>query len=122
MIEIDLIWLSALRAAGRRPATLAIYDYALGQLKAWRGDDDLAAVSRFEALAFARHLNETYKPSGVDSRLKALKAFYNWGLVEELVSENPFRRITVTIPNDPRPTASEDEIEAMLARGATSRC
>ena len=120
-IPVDEIWLSALRAAGRRPKTLEIYNYALGQLKVWRGDDDLATMSRFEALAFAKHLNETFKPSGVDSRLKAIKAFYNWAITEELITENPFRRITVTIPDDPRPPASDYQIEAMLTSAKRSR-
>ena len=83
--------------------------------------DDLTTVSRFEALAFSRHLTETYTPCGVDSRLKAIKALYNWAFAEELVTENPFRRITVTIPDDPRPTASDEQIEAMLRSARRNR-
>ena len=46
------LWLSALKAAGRSPATLASYRNAVGELNDWRaeagGDTDLTTVSKFE--------------------------------------------------------------------------
>jgi len=103
--------------AGRKSATLSIYRYAVKQLLEWRqGDPDLTTVTRVEALAFVRHLTDTYKPSGVLCRVKALRAFYSWAVAEELAPANPFVRITISVPEDPRPTASEAEIEAMIAR------
>lgn len=121
-VTVDELWLSTLRASGRSPKTLEIYQYALTQLSTWRGDDGITTVSRIEALNFVQHLNATYKPSGVVSRLKAIKAFFNWAIVEELVpGPSPFARITVTIPEDPQPTASSDQVEAMLAKARKSR-
>jgi integrase len=114
-VPADALWLATLRAAGRRPKTLEGYIYSLGQCQRWRGDDDLTTLSRFEALSYAKHLTDTYKPTGVASRLKALKAFYNWLMREELATENPFRGVTVKIPDDPRPTADAAQIERMLA-------
>jgi integrase len=115
------MWLTALRAAGRSPKTLFIYDYAVGQLDDWRGDADLTTVSRFEALRFVQALTDQFKPSGVASRVKALRAFYNWCVAEELAATNPFARVTVTVPADPRPTANAGQIEAMLANAKRGR-
>ena len=119
--QVEEIWLSALRAAGRKPATLSIYRYSVEQLLEWRqGDTDLTTVTRVEALAFVRHLTDTFKPSGVLCRVKALRAFYSWAVAEEMATTNPFTRITISVPEDPQPTASEDQIEAMLARAKRS--
>ena len=49
------MWLSALRAAGRSPATLANYRHAVDKLTAWRGDRDVTTLSKFEALRFVQH-------------------------------------------------------------------
>ena len=44
------MWLSALRAAGRSPHTLANYTHAVRKLREWRGDGDVTTLSKFEAL------------------------------------------------------------------------
>ena len=54
------MWLSALRAAGRSPATLANYRHAVEKLGAWRGDGDVTTLSKFEAMRFVQHLSDTY--------------------------------------------------------------
>jgi len=115
-------YLATLRAMGRRPSTLEQYRYVLQQLSDWRNvntSSDIADLTRIEALAFTRHLTDTYKPGGVASRLKALRGFYSWCVREEIRSDNPFRGLTINVPDDPQPTATEDEITAMLdhARG-----
>ena len=44
--EVEKIWLSALRAAGRKPATLSIYRYSVEQLLEWRqGDPDVGTLN-----------------------------------------------------------------------------
>ena len=111
------LWLASLRAAGRSPKTTEGYAYATDQLKEWRGDGrgDLTTVTRIEALAFVRHLTDTYQPGGVHSRVKRLRALWGWMVAEELVTENVFARVRVTVPPKEQPALADDTLDAMLA-------
>lgn len=106
-------YLATLRAMGRRPATLAHYEYVLNHLTSWRGQD-ITDLTRLEARSYLRTLTDTYAPGGVASRLKALRSFYSWCVREELATENPFRGLTVKVPDEAQPTATEEQIDAML--------
>jgi integrase len=53
--------------------------------------------------------------------VKTLRAFFSWCIAEELVTANPFARITISVPADPRPTASQGEIDKMLAHAKGNR-
>jgi integrase len=119
--QADEMWLSALRAAGRSPHTFANYGHAVAKFKAWRGDDDITTASRFEALRFVQHLSDQYQPGGVANRVRSLRTCFSWLLAEEMVESNPFSRIEVTIPDKDQPTATDDEVRAMLSRAKGSR-
>lgn len=58
------MWLSALKAAGRSPTTLAGYRHAVDKFAAWRGESDVTTLSKFEAL----------------------RALFTWLVAEEFVS------------------------------------
>ena len=109
------MWLSALRAAGRSPATLASYRHAVDKLRAWR-PGDLTTLSRFEAIRFVQHLSDNYAPGGVASRVRSLRAFFGWLVNEEFVAANPFARIRISVPVEAKLTATEEDIDRMLAR------
>jgi integrase len=109
------VWLASLKAAGRRPTTLSNYRYAVEGLSNWRGDNDLTAVSKFEALRYTAYLNETYMPGGVRNRLKALRNFYSWAVREEMAEANPFIGIVVRMQDETQPIAEEEAITKMLA-------
>lgn len=119
------LWLSALRAGGRSPATLASYRHAVEKLRTWRkavaGDNDLMTLTKFEALRFVQHLQDQYQPGGVSNRVRSLRAMYNWLLAEEMVESNPFARVKISVPQEAKTTATEEEIEAMLARAKGNR-
>jgi len=63
------MWLSALRAAGRSPATMATDGHAVDKLAAWRGDPDV--TTKFEEPRFAQYLSDTYTPGGVANRVRS---------------------------------------------------
>jgi site-specific recombinase XerD len=108
-ITVESVWLSALRAQGRSPKTLVTYEHAVRQLREWRqADPDLSTLTRLEALAFVRHLGERFQSGGVATRVRSLRAMYSWLLSEELVTSNPFARITVSVPREANPTASAE--------------
>lgn len=114
--SVSEMWLSALRAAGRSPATLANYRHAVDKLAAWRGDPDVTTLSKFEALRFVQHLQDRYAPGGVSNRVRSLSALYGWLVREEIIEVSPFRNVKISVPAEAHTTATRDEIEAMLAR------
>ncbi len=117
------LWLASLRAMGRSSKTTDIYGYATGQLHEWRASRDtgLETLTKLEALAFTNHLLERYEPGGVQTRIKALRAFYNFLVAEEMATLNPFARVQVTVPDEDQPVVSEEQITAMLASAKKSR-
>jgi integrase/recombinase XerC len=113
------IWLAALAAQGRSPKTIESYSAAVGKLRQWRettpaAGQGLDSLTRIEALAFARHLNDTYTPGGAAVRLRALRAGWSWMLEEDLVPTNVFARMRISVPEKAQQTASPEEIDAML--------
>ena len=116
------MWLSALAASGRSQRTLEIYGYAVRQLRAWRSaDTPIEDVTRIEAMAFVRHLTDTYQPVGVRTRIKALRAMYNWLVAEEVATVNPFARVTITVPDEAQPILSDELLDRILASAKRSR-
>ena len=79
------------RALGRSPKTVALYEYSVRRIIAWRGDPDLLTLSRFEALSYVRMLNASFKPNGVHSRVKSIRACFSWCVAEEFPTVNPVR-------------------------------
>lgn len=118
--RIEDLWLAALRASGRSPRTLETYRAAMDTFLAWRHDPEMATVTRADAYAYLSHLTEHYKPAGVALRIRALRAMYSWAGREEIHSSNPFVRLGITVPSEARTTASEAQIEEMLARAKGS--
>jgi integrase/recombinase XerD len=121
ILTTDEIWLAALRAAGRSPATIASYRHAIGCLQQWRGTTELDDVTRAEAYGFVQWLGDNYKSGGVAIRVRSLRAYYGWLVKEELIDKNPFTGITVSVPAEAKLTPSEDQIDAMLAKAKGHR-
>jgi Phage integrase family/Phage integrase, N-terminal SAM-like domain len=121
ILTTDEIWLAALRAAGRSPATIASYRHAIGCLQQWRGTTELDDVTRSEAYRFVQWLGDNYKPGGVAIRVRSLRAYYGWLVKEELIDRSPFKGITISVPAEAKLTPSEDEIDAMLAKAKGHR-
>ena len=119
------IWLSALGAQGRSPATIKSYRRAIGQLRAWRdcstAISDLTTLTRLEAMTFVKYMGEHHNPGGVALCVRSLRAGWSWMLAEGLVSENVFARMRISVPDEPQTTATVAEIKAMLASARRSR-
>ena len=120
-LDLSELWLSSCRAAGRRPATIRTYEQALGALREWRTDQNLETLTKLEARAFVRWMLERWTPGGAAFRLRSIKPFYTWLVAEEEIEATPFKGIHVAVPEKVQTTATELEIEAMLARAKGKR-
>ena len=108
------LWLSTLKAAGRSPKTLESYLSAVNKLRSWRADQNLETLTKLEARAFVKALAEQYTPGGVQIRVRALRAFYNWLILDEIVTANPFANLKLSIPKEAHVTADDEQVDAML--------
>jgi integrase len=120
--DTDVVtYLACQRAAGRRDATIAQARTVLRQWHEHLGGPVVEAT-RADAYAYLDHLQDVgAKPGGIASRLRVLRAFYGWCEREEIISRNPFKGITVKVPDEVRPTPDEAAIEAMLASARGNR-
>ena len=119
--DVAEMWLSALRAAGRSKNTLSNYRHAVDKLAAFRGHRDVTTLTKFEALRFVQHLQDTYTPGGVANRVRSLKALYGWLVNEELIEASPLRNVKITVTHEAHTTASDDDVDKMLARAKTNK-
>jgi integrase len=113
-------WLAVVRAGGRSPKTLLQYSYALCELEA-AVNKPLAEVTRAEAVATIEAWRFRWKPGGVALRLRVLRAFYNHLVAEEVIIRSPFPTISIKVQDQPRPTATDADVDAMLAKARTAR-
>ena len=114
------VWLSALQAQGRSPGTIASHRHAVGRLRRWADTEDLATITRLQAMAFARFLGEGHKPGGVAIVIRSLRAGWSWMVAEGLVESNVFARMRITVPEEVQSTATDEQIAAMLRSAARS--
>lgn len=110
-------WLVVWKATGKSPATLALYATVVRQLTDFFGKP-LASVTKLDAIAWLEDAKSRWQPGGVASRLKAIKAFWNWMIQEEVITRSPWKGLNMKVPNDPQTTATDDQVAAMLD-GAT---
>lgn len=108
---------AALRASGRSPRTLHHYRYCVEGLRSWL-DRDEPTITRLEVRGYVRWLSERYRPAGVQSRIRALRVSFDWLAAEGMATESLFRGVSVKVPADPRPTATDEQIEWMLAKAS----
>lgn len=103
--SLAAVWLSALRAGGRSPATLTQYAEAMNCYLPWLGRDADTAT-RLDARRFQQHLLDTRSPGGAALYLRTVKALYSWALREELIEANPFQGLSIRPPQDVQITAT----------------
>jgi site-specific recombinase XerD len=115
------LWLASLKARNRSPHTLKSYRNSVEHFRAWRGPGDLTTVTRGEAMAYVAWMSERYAPGGVNIRVRSLRALYGFLVREEILDKNPFRSLSLTVPDEARLTATVEEIQAMLDRAKPHR-
>jgi integrase len=109
-------YMACLRASGRRQATLNQYAFVIRQWLDFLGTTPVAEAARADAYAWLEKLQQEYKPGGNAARLRVMRALYAWLETEEIVERNPFRKLTIKVPEEIRETPDETSIDAMIER------
>jgi site-specific recombinase XerD len=112
-------WLLALRSTGRSEATIKCYRYAGSQLLDWcQGESvDVLELTRTQARGFIGHLLAEYKPKGVESRFRSLRAWFNFMIADEIIDgPNVWIGLTPKVPVELPFTATQKDIDSLLAK------
>lgn len=121
-------YLVADKARGLSPRTLESYGACAYEFDAFRkrrgADPSVAAVTTAEARAFIVALQSRgHRPGGVSVYVRSLKAMFAWFAQEEIIGEDPWRRIArPRVPQQVVPTLESSDIERLLrVAGARDR-
>jgi len=113
-------FLAICRAAGRSPATLKQYRFVLAKLST-DVPHPVAEMTRADAVAYVEALRLGRKPGGAEAHLRVIRAFFNHLIREEILTKSPFKGLSIKVPEQVMPTATEADIEAMLSRAEDHR-
>ena len=108
-----------LQSVGRADETISSYMAAVHQLVVFvqnrykRPTIDL--VTRNDVRAFAVSLMAHKEPATVANRVRSLKQFFKWAVVDQLIEVDPMIGFaTPRIPEKPIPIVSEDDLKLLL--------
>ena len=111
-----------LRAASKAPRTIELYSQSVRYVSRWLAEhgrpETLDELTRHAISAWLAELAETCQPSTVATRLRGMRRFCRWLLVEGEVDTAPTAGIEIaTAPDKPVPILS-DSTWSRDARGA----
>ncbi|MFG1915009.1 tyrosine-type recombinase/integrase [Micromonospora sp. NPDC048898] len=120
MAKINLLHLNAyerdLKIRNRSPRTAQNYRETLLQLSAFVDEADLLELSRGSVEGYILHVLETRSAASACGRYRALRAFYNWAVREELIPESPMRKMTPPkVVEKPIPVVPDEALKLLLA-------
>src|SRR5690606_3525203 len=116
-------WRQHLRAAGKSPRTIEIYEGAVRELIEFLDDPLADKISRRHLERYFAHLSERpnrntgkpVAPAYVNQQYRSIQQLFRWLLDEEEISRNPFDRMTPPkIPEKLVPVLDEDVIRRLL--------
>jgi site-specific recombinase XerD len=115
-----------LRAASKAPRTIELYSQSVRYFSHWLAEHDrpetLDELTRHAISAWLAELAETCQPSTVATRLRGMRRFCRWLVVEGEVDKAPTEGIEIaTAPDKPVPILSDSEITALLKTCAVGR-
>lgn len=127
-------WTLALRADGKSVRTLDTYGEAADQFIGFLVrppllDDEIADlidaagpvigprdITAVHLRAFMSHLLQQHKPSTANNRYRGLQQWFRWMASEDEIDYSPFAKLSPpTVPEQPVPLASVEDIKAVLA-------
>jgi integrase len=109
------IFLTAQKAVGNSPRTIRWYRDQVGVFIAHAGDPLLAEVSAVQIRAFLAQQQDDVGPSTVAARWRALSAFCNWLVAEEMLERSPMARVPrPQVPNEEPRRATLQAIERLI--------
>jgi site-specific recombinase XerD len=100
----------ATRAEGRSPQTVKAYREKLSYLVAFLGDVPIEKITVGDLRRYIAHLwDRKLSPFTVKSRVRHLKRLFNFAQEEEMLKENPSKRIKTPSPRREKPKGIEWE-------------
>ncbi|MCH7971337.1 MAG: phage integrase N-terminal SAM-like domain-containing protein [Chloroflexi bacterium] len=107
-----------LQRVGRADETRSSYMAAVHQLVVFVQDrykrPTIDLVTRNDVRAFAVSLMAHKEPATVANRVRSLKQFFKWAVVDQLIEVDPMMGFaTPRIPEKPIPIISEDDLETL---------
>ncbi|MFJ1537742.1 tyrosine-type recombinase/integrase [Micromonospora chalcea] len=120
MAKINSLHINAyerdLKIRNRSPRTAQNYRETLLQLSAFVGEADLLELSRTEVEGYILHVLETRSAASASGRYRALRAFNNWAVREELVPVSPMAKMTPPkVVEKPIPVVPDQALKLLLA-------
>jgi len=108
------------RAARRSPRTIGTYREGISQLAAFLERAGMptavGAIRREHVEAFMEDLNSRTKPATASNRFRALQQFFKFLEEEDEIERSPMERMRrPTVPVEPVPVLSIEELKALLA-------
>ena len=115
-----------LRAASKAPRTIELYSQSVRYFSRWLAEHDrpetLDELTRHAISAWLAELAETCQPSTVATRLRGMRRFCRWLVVEGEVDKAPTEGIEIaTAPDKPVPILTDADITALLKTCAVGR-
>src|SRR3954469_25143344 len=115
-----------LRAASKAPRTIELYSQSVRYFSRWLVEHDRPAtldeLTRHAISAWLAELAENCEPSTVATRLRGMRRFCRWLVVEGEVDKPPTEGIeTAGAPDKPVPILTDAEITALLKTCAVGR-
>lgn len=112
-------WIRHLRAGNRSPRTVQSYEEAALQFCAFLEDQGLPTAAgelrREHVEAWQAHLLERWKPATAAVRYRSLQQLFKWLEDEEEIAASPMARMRPpTVPKDPVPVLTDDQLAALL--------
>ncbi|AYF31008.1 integrase [Micromonospora tulbaghiae] len=105
-----------LKIRNRSPRTAQNYRETLLQLSEFVSGADLLELSRTEVEGYILHVLETRSAASASGRYRALRAFYNWAVREELVPVSPMAKMTPPkVVEKPIPVVPDQALKMLLA-------
>ncbi|MEU2703339.1 tyrosine-type recombinase/integrase [Micromonospora aurantiaca (nom. illeg.)] len=120
MTKINSLHINAyerdLKIRNRSPRTAQNYRETLLQLSEFVSGADLLELSRTEVEGYILHVLETRSAASASGRYRALRAFYNWAVREELVPVSPMAKMTPPkVVEKPIPVVPDQALKMLLA-------
>lgn len=82
-------WLAWLEVAGRKPSTLAMYEWVAARLLRYYPNKTLAEMTSADVL----HVVRSYPAASRRERAAALKSLFEWADLDDRVDRNPFDKL-----------------------------
>jgi site-specific recombinase XerD len=105
----------ALKARNRSERTIQNYEETLLQLARFHDGADILDLDRAEVEEYIAFVLQEHASSSAGVRFRALRAFYNWTVDEEILDRSPMARMKEpSATEQPVPVLTDEQLRALL--------